>query len=475
VKTIRFPKRVLLLAPVLCAGCISRPEVARPTVEAPVMWKEEAATVATTEARELPVAWWKIFGDPELNALEAQVVTANQDVQRALARVAESRSLARLSAADLTPSLSSGATSARQRASANLPHRAGTDREFSEHRTGFDLSYEIDLWGRNRHSANASRSEAFATEHEFAAVLLTMTSDAARHYYDVRALDAELRVIEATRALRRDTLALQSTRNRAGLINEVDVTRARAELAGIEAELHAAARRRARFEHALAVLCGQAPGAFSIAPRTESFAAPTIPVGLPSELLQRRPDIVAAEQRLDAAHSRIAVAKADFFPRISLTGSAGVASSDLNNLTRGNSGTWAFGPSVYLPIFDGGRNRANLGAAEARYEQSAAEYRNVVLTAFREVEDTLSDLKTLAQQREAVDRALAAARDTASLANERYQRGLTSYLDVVDAQRGVFDAERNEAQLLGQQAVFTIHLAKALGGGWQSNPAFAKQ
>jgi multidrug efflux system outer membrane protein len=245
------------------------------------------------------------------------------------------------------------------------------------------------------------------------------------------------------------------------------VTRARTELANVEAELQAVIRSRAQTEHALAILCGQPPASFSVATKPTSIVPPEIPAGLPSQLLQRRPDIVEAEHTLEAGCARIGIAKAAFFPTLKLTGAAGMASTDFGSLADWASRFAQFGPSISMPIFQGGRNKANLQAAEARYEQSTASYRGTVLNAFREVEDALSDLSTLAAQGEAVDRALAAARDTVTLANERYQRGLTSYLDVVDAQRVALQAERQDTQLRGQRAVSTILLAKALGGGWE--------
>ncbi len=247
----------------------------------------------------------------------------------------------------------------------------------------------------------------------------------------------------------------------------MDVTRARTELANVEAELHAITRVRAQIEHALAVLCGQPPANFTVAAKASSIAPPEVPTGLPSELLQRRPDIVEAEQLLQASSARIGVAKAAFFPTIKLTSTAGLASADLGLLFNGASRVWSIGPSIHVPIFEGGRNKANLKAAEARYEQSVASYRGTILNAFREVEDALSDLTTLSSQSEAVNRALLSARDTAALANERYQRGLSSYLDVVDAQRIALQAERHESQLRGQRAISTILLAKALGGSWE--------
>lgn len=446
------------------AGCAVGPNYKRPTVAAPTGWKE--ATVVTN-APVLPTAWWQIFNDAELNSLEAQAVEANQDLKRAVARVTEARAIARVSKADLYPSIGAGAAYSRSRQSENRDNVA-PKLESDDFSSSFDLNYELDVWGRVRRNVEASKADAAAAATDREVVLLTLTADVARNYQSLRSLDNEKAVIEATIALRLDTVRLQETRNQAGLINEVDVTRARTELANVEAELHAIMRSRAQVEHALAVLCGQAPANFSVAANATSIVPPVIPAGLPSELLQRRPDVVAAEHKLEAANARIGVAKAAFFPTIKLTGAAGLASADLGTFVEAPSRIWSLGPSVHLPIFEGGRNRANLKAAEARYEQNVATYRGSVLSAFREVEDSLSDLATLAAQAEAVSRALASARDTATLANERYQKGLTSYLDVVDAQRAALQAERQDTQLRGQRAVSTILLAKALGGGWEN-------
>lgn len=458
------------VAPVLLAGCALGPNRAAPAVDVPAAWKEGGASAAAAPA--FASAWWDAFADAELDAIEGQVLDANPDLQRAMARVAEARALAGLSSAALSPQLSAGGGHVRQRLSANREGAAGAAAEFEEHRTGVDLSYEIDLWKRHRRATEAAGADAQAVAYDFAAVRLTLTADAARHYFQLRALDAERRVLTATLALRRDAAHLQATRQQAGLINEVDVTRARTEVANVEAELHALARGRAQLEHALAVLCGQAPAAFRVAETQATGLPPAVPAGLPSSLLQRRPDIAAAERQIAAAAARIAVAKADFFPRLTLTGSAGLASADLGSLLEGDSRQWSFGPSLYLPLLDGGRNRAALEAAEARFDGASAAYRAVVLRAFQDVEDALSDLGALAAQGDAVDRALASARDTAALAAQRYEKGLSSYLEVVDAQRGALQSERLAAQLRGQRAVTTVQLVKALGGGWkQPGPA----
>jgi multidrug efflux system outer membrane protein len=460
------PRTMLLavtLSGLLLAGCKVGPNYSRPAVAAQAGWKEEHIA---TNITLLPSEWWQIFGDQELNALETQAVKANQDLARAVAHVTEARALARVSASELYPSISANGAYTRYRFSENrgIPLQ---ETEADDFTGSFDLSYELDVWGRIRRSVEAARAEAGAAATDLEVVLLTLTADVARNYYLIRSLDNEKRVVEATIELRRDAVRLQETRNQAGLINEVDVTRARTELANVEAELHAIQRSRGQVEHALAVLCGEAPGSFSVAALASSVPVPEVPVGLPSTLLQRRPDLVEAEQFLEASSARIGVAKAAFFPTIKLTSTAGLASADLGTFLNWQSRAASIGPSIHVPIFEGGRNRANLAAAEARYEQSVASYRGAVLNAFREVEDALSDLGSLSSQSAAVNRALVSARDTAALANERYQRGLSSYLDVVDAQRIALQAERQEAQLRGQRAISTVLLVKALGGGWE--------
>jgi multidrug efflux system outer membrane protein len=452
------------LCAALLAGCAVGPNYSRPITPGQTGWKEGTAA---TNAAKLPADWWRIFNDEQLNSLEAQAVEANQNLKLAVARVTEARALARVSASEFYPSISANGAYSRSRISANgavLPEQ----KLEGDHAIGsFDLSYELDVWGRVRRSVEAARADAAAVATDREVVLLTLTADVARDYHQIRSLDSEIQVIEGTITLRRDTVHLQETRNQAGLINEMDVTRARTELANVEADLQATKRSRAEFEHALAVLCGQPPAEFTLTANVSAIAPLEVPVGLPSSLLQRRPDIVEAEQVLEAASARIGVAKAAFFPKIMLTSTAGLESIDLGTFVDGSSRMWSVGPSVTMPIFEGGRNRANLKAAQARYEQTLAGYRGTILNAFREVEDALADLTTLGSQSEAVDRALHSARDTTVLANERYQKGLSNYLDVVDAERAALQAERQQVQLRGQRAVSAILLAKALGGGWQ--------
>ncbi len=464
-RTLKSITALGLLATIL-PGCVVGPDYRRPEVAAPTAWKE-AAVASRTNTAVLPPEWWRVFGDPDLDAYEARAVAANQDLKHAVARVTEARALARVSRAARYPEITAGSSYSHDRSSGNAEPVPPT-LEADTFRSTFDLGYELDVWGRVRRSIEAADADTSAVAAEFRVVLLTLTADVARHYQSIRALDDEARVVEATVAVRRDAVQLQTTRYQAGLINEVDVTRARTELATVEAEGHAIRRARAAMEHALAVLCGVPPAEFTVAVRSGPPTPPEMPPGLPSSLLQRRPDIVSAERGLEAANARIGVAKAAFFPTIKLTGAAGVASADLGTLVNWPSRLASFGPSVSVPVFQGGRNRANLKAAEARREQALATFRGSVLNAFREVEDSLSDLATLAAQAEAVSRAVASARDTVTLASERYQRGLSSYLEVVDAERAALQAERQNTQLRGQRAVATILLAKALGGGWDA-------
>jgi outer membrane protein, multidrug efflux system len=448
----------------LLAGCAVGPNYSRPSVVSPTAWKEGSVA---TNAAVLSPNWWSIFNEAELDSLESHAIEANQDLKQAVARVGEARALARLSEADVYPQVFASGGNTVNRASENAAHAPVRDLEYKDFYRQIELSYEIDAWGRVRCSIEAGKADLAATETDMQVVLLTLTSDVARNYFLVRSLDREKEVVQATIALRRDTVQLQETRNQAGLINEVDVTRARTELANVEAELHSITRGRAQVEHALAILCGKAPAEFAVPAAPKNLLPPEIPAGLPSTLLERRPDVVEAEHHLHAECARIGVAQAAFFPTIKLTGYGGGATADLGTLFNWQSRMWSLGPSIHFPIFEGGRNQANLKAAQARYEQSIASYRGTVLNAFREVEDSLSDLSTLTAQGEAVNRALVSARDTATLASQRYQQGLTSYLDVVDAQRAALQAERTEVQLHGQRAISTILLAKALGGGWE--------
>ncbi|HLP78601.1 MAG TPA: efflux transporter outer membrane subunit, partial [Candidatus Paceibacterota bacterium] len=419
--------------------------------------------------------WWEIFQDARLNELEDQASHANQDLKAAIARVEQSRATARVARGELLPSLSADPSFTRQRYSPNqVPSFGGlTANTF---RAPLDLSYEIDLWGRVRRGFQSARADAQASLAAFHNVLLTLHADVAQNYFALRALDAEIGTVNGTVALRKEQVQLVRSRFEGGIGNELDLSRAEAELANTQAEAAALAQRRVELENALALLAGSNPAVFQIAANTNSWTPqpPTIPSGLPADLLERRPDVSEAERQLASASARIGVAKAAFFPVLTLTGSGGYVSGDVDSLFKWDSRTWSLGPSLSLPIFAGGRNRANYRRSQAAFDEAVARYRQQVLVAFRDVENSLAGIHNLSIQAEARERALTNSRRAADLAIERYRSGIVSYLEVVDASRDALAAERSNAQLAGERLIASVQLIKALGGGWTEQQLFAR-
>ncbi|MBI2949695.1 MAG: efflux transporter outer membrane subunit [Verrucomicrobia bacterium] len=473
-------------------------------------------------------AWWEMFSDETLNGLELRATKSNQELKAAIARVDQARATARVARSELLPGLSVDPSVRRERFS---PHQVPSfgDITANTFRAPLDLSYEIDLWGRVRRGFESAKADAQASLAAFYNVWLTLQADVAQNYFALRALDAEIATVASTAELRREQVRLVRSRFEGGIGNELDVARAETELATTEAEAASLAKRRAELENALAILVGENPAAFRLNSRRvpphpgplprgegESFAAlalaggigdvrrsngdslsvgrgqgegkggvdspggsktethswnpplPDIPAGLPSDLLERRPDVAEAERQLSAANARIGVAKAAFFPVLRLTGSGGYVSGDIDNLFNWDSRVWSIGPSLSLPIFAGGRHRANYKRSQAAYEEAIAGYRQRVLVAFGEVENSLAAIRHLSTQSAAQDRAVANARRAAELAGERYRAGIVSYLEVVDANRATLQTERSSVQLAGQRLIAAVQLIKALGGGWQS-------
>jgi multidrug efflux system outer membrane protein len=393
--------------------------------------------------------------------------------------VEQSRAVARVARSEWLPTLNADPSWQRQRFSPNQVPSFGalTANTFS---TPLDLSYEIDLWGRVRRGFESARADAQASLAVFHNVLLTLHSDVAQNYFALRALDAEIATVTATVDLRKEQVRLVRSRFEGGIGNELDVARAETELATTEAEAAALAKRRAELENALAVLVGENPATFRLAAAASGDAVkwnpapPEIPAGLPADLLERRPDVAEAERQLAAANARIGVAKAAFFPSIHLTGSGGYVSGDIDNLFNWDSRVWSIGPSISLPIFAGGRNLANYKRSKSALEEAIARYRQQILVAFGDVENSLAGIRYLSDQAGAQDRAVANARRAASLATERYRAGIVSYLEVVDANREALQVERGRAQLAGQRLTASVQLIKALGGGWSERELFAK-
>jgi multidrug efflux system outer membrane protein len=412
--------------------------------------------------------WWKIFDDTNLNALESQAVSANQQLKAAVARVDQARDTARIARSELMPSLSLAPSYERQGYSPNANPSFGniTANTFN---APLDLSYEVDLWGRVRRLFQSAHADAQASLADYYNVLLTLQSDVAQNYFALRSLDAEIATVNGTIGLRHEQVRLVRSRLEGGIGSELDVAQAETELASTEAEAAALAHRRDELENAIAILVGENPSGFKLTALDNpnwNPLPPQIPAGLPSDLLERRPDVAQAERQLASANAKIGVAKAAFFPVLTLTGSAGYLSGDLSSLFSWDSRTWSIGPSLSLPIFTGGRNLANYKYSQAAFQESVALYRQQVLVAFGDVENSLSGIYHFAVQAEAQQRAVTSARRATELATDRYRSGIVAYIEVVDASRDTLTAERANAQLAGQRLIASVQLIKALGGGW---------
>lgn len=413
--------------------------------------------------------WWALFEDETLNDLETRALAANQDLRAAAARVEQARAAAGLARSGYWPQLALGGAVQRERTSTT------TDNVFptavtTTYRLPIEAAWEIDLFGRTRRLSESARAEAAASVATFEALRLALTAEVASNYFSLVALERELQLVRDTVALRQRGLDLVGARARSGTAADLDIARAETELGIAEAELAALANRRSALQNALAVLVGEPASGFAVAVVPRVLTPPPVPGELASELLERRPDVAAAERALAAANARIGVAKAAFFPAISLTGGAGQASGDIDRLFEADSRIWSFGPRLYLPIFQGGRNRANFARSEAAYTEAVAQFRQRVLVAFREVQDALTATRLLREQSIAQERALAAAQRASARAQTRYDAGFVSYLEVIDAQRTALGLERASTQLAAQRLNTSVALIKALGGGWHAAP-----
>ena len=478
-------RNLAMLLAVLVAGCSLAPAFEQPAVDTPPQWKEltpaERGSWKTAQPAEAEPRgeWWKVFGDPTLDQLEADAIAANQSLKAAAARVTQARALVGVAKADRIPQVDAGFGVTREKptgASLGLP--PGTDvTPFTVWRGLLTVSYEVDLFGRISDRIAATRSDYEASQATFYSVQLALSADVAQTYFALRETDAELGLLRDTVRLREENARLLQRRLDLGEINELDPARAKTELATTRSDAIALERQRAQLEHALAVLLGKAPAAFSLAPAPLANAMPAIPAGLPSSLLERRPDIAAASRTMAASNARIGVAKAAFFPVLNLTAAGGFESADLGDLFKWSSRTWLLGPLVGTlltgPLIDGGRNRANLDRSYAVLEESVANYRQQVLVAFAEVEDNLANVRTLDDQGRATADATASAGRALAVAQARYRAGATGYLDVIDAQRSLLSVQRLDTQIKGARAVSTVALIRALGGGWDAPAAVA--
>lgn len=483
-KSLKSASSLLALLLVL-AGCSVAPTYQRPEVATPAAYKEAAQeSAAATSWKEAQPAedlargeWWKIFADDSLNQLETQALAANQSLKAAAARLKQSRALRQDARSGLFPQIDAGLGASRGRPSpvsqglapdANMPTS-------TTYRAQLGASYELDLFGRVASTVDAANADTQKNEALFQSVQLALQADVAQAYFLLRELDAEQALYSGTVELRSQTLKLVQRRFDEGDISELDLARAKAELASAQSESLGVARTRAVAEHSLAVLLGKTPAEFSFQPRPLARIAVNIPAGLPSSLLERRPDIAAAERSMAAANARIGVARSAFFPRLDITGAFGYESAGLGDLFNWSSRTFLLGPLLSMPLFDGGRRQAGVDKARAVYEEDVANYRQTVLNAFKEVEDNLADIRILGDQTKAQDTAVQAAERAAKLSHVQYREGSVSYLNVIDADRTVLQQQRVAAQLDGARAKSAVNLIRAIGGGWNAPAAATAQ
>ena len=452
------------------AGCSLAPPYSIPPSPAAAAYKELGPQgqglwqpVATDTA--LPAMWWTAFDDATLTALEARIEAGNPDLAAAVARYDQARGLLGESRAALLPSISVGADGGRSRVSAGRPLSAGNTATYNNFSVGASLAYEIDLFGRVRNSVRANAASAQASAEDVAAVRLALQASLADSYFQMRGLDARTVLLRQTVAAFQRAFGLTDTRHTGGIASGIDVSRSAALLSSARAELSAVAGARAAFEHAIAALVGETPSTFAIPVADALQRPPAILVGVPSTLLQRRPDIVAAERRIAAANAQIGVARAAQYPSLTLGGSGGFEAGN-SNILRASNSFWALGPlSAALAIFDGGARRARVRISRAQYDEAAARYRSTVLTAFREVEDDLARARALTAQERDQEAATRAAERTRDLALIRYRDGASDYLDVVTAQTAALDAQRLLLEVQSARLQVAVDTARAIGGG----------
>ena len=458
-------KLLPLVTALLIAGCATVPEIdAAKIAAAPASYKESNAhwTVAPPAAASPRGEWWKAFADPELDQLIVRADRANTSIQAAAARLAQAKAIARITDADRWPQVGVGAQAAR--VGGIVDGVGGPARSFGS--VGANLGYEVDLFGKLARASDAAALDAQSREALLQSTKLLVQAEVAQTYLALRALDDERALVRATVSAYQGTLDLTERRYRAGDVAELDVARARTEVAATEAEALGLDRRRAALENALAVLVGEAASSFDLSEGEWKTALPMIPAGVPSTLLTRRPDVSAAQLGMLAAQQRVGAAKAAWFPDLALTANGGYASTDLSDLFKWSARAWGVGALLSLPVLDGGRRSAGVANAGAQLDEAVAKYREQVLSAFRDVEDELSELRLLSSQAQAQARAVESAARTTALSDSRYRNGFVSQLELLDARRSELRNRREALQVKAAQYQATVGLVRALGGGW---------
>jgi outer membrane protein, multidrug efflux system len=458
----------------LLSGCTLGPNYRRPAVPAAPAY--EAPHVEA--AGEAPPAiawsnWWTIFNDPVLDNLEGQATDANQDIRIALAHVDQADAVVRSVHSYQLPTLGAAPGFARAREAQDSPGnvtKPGPSASYNDLLLPLTLNYEIDAWGRIRRMVQSANATAQATAADLRFVQLSVSASVAEDYYSLREADVEVSILDATVDALQHGYQIVDNQFQHGLVSELEVKQAETLLDHVRSQRDATEIQRSQLEHAIAELLGRTPEGFHVAVDTRLETPPTIPAGVPSELLERRPDIVSAERSMAAASAQIGVAKAAFFPRLSITGLVGYESTNPSAILNWENSIASLGASATAPIFTGGRLRANLDQARATYTASVSQYEKTVLTAYQQVEDQLAALHFLALQQQDSTSAVVSARDEERIAENRYEAGLVNYLNVVYAEQTLLQNEQSETQVSGQQLLATVVLVKALGGGWEGRP-----
>jgi len=464
----------VLLAAAFLSGCAVGPNYKRPAAAVPDTWKGVGPWQAAAPKDALPKGeWWQLYHDVELDRLEQELVRANQSLAAAQDRLAQARSSARIASAAYFPNLSADPNGQRQRLAGNRPLSGSTvpltpvsQNVFT---VPFSISYEADLFGSVRRGLEAANASLQGSAADLANVRLVLTAELAADYFNLRELDREAGVVRQSVEIQQKGLDLVNHRHEGGVANGLEVAQQEALLDSTATQLQLVLQQRAQYEHAIAVLTGNPASTFSIAEAQFNITPPPVPTGIPSEILERRPDVATSERRMAYQNAQVGIAKAAFYPHITLSGSGGWQSRDMATLTNAPSLFWALGGDLLQPIFNGGQNRANLAVKRSAYDESVANYRESVLEAFQQVEDGLSGLEFLDQAAKTQQTAVEASRRALDLANNRYVGGVTTYLDVITAQSTLLSNERLATQLLGQQMVTSVYLVKALGGGWDAS------
>jgi len=479
---------VALLA--LASGCTVGPRYSRPSApaSAPDAWKTQPPWEQATPKDSIPKGpWWKIYNDATLDGYEEQLLKANQSLVAARDRLSQARALARVATADYFPQVSTDPSAVRERGSGNRPLNGSSPAVInglpqpilpytqSVYTIPFSVSYEADVFGRVRHTVEAANATLQSTAADLQNAQLILTAELAADYFSLRELDAEYQVVQESVDYERKGLDLVNNRHQGGVASGLEVAQQAALLDSTISQLSLVQQSRAQYEHAIAVLVGQSASNFNVPIAPLRNTPPPVPLGVPSDVLERRPDIATAERQMAYQNAEVGIARTAFYPHITLSGGGGWQSTSVTSLLSAPSLFWSLGADALEPIVQGGRNRANLAAAQAAYDQSVANYRESVLTAFQQVEDGISNLSTLSQALSTQGAAVEDARRYLAIANNRYVGGVTTYLDVITAQTTLLSSERLQTQLLGQQMVSSVYLVKALGGGWNASEVNGEQ